>query len=340
MPQSAPTSSRRRGCVPATLLPFLLAGLLFFNGIAFVQARAATVFVPNAPPLEAVLQQPLPQQLQVLLAGVRIARPQNRATPADHFLPYDTHMIALPNGEQLEAWHVPHPQPRAIALMFMGYAGAKEGGLTPAAKLHQWGYSSLLVDFRGAGGSSRNDQTLGIREAEDVAAAYAYARAAWPTTPVVLYGVSMGGAAVLRAVALADLQPAGVILEAVFDTLVNTTRHRFDAYGIPGSPAAEVLLFWGGVQLGVNPFAHNPVDYAGQVTAPMLLLYGEHDPWILPAERDALRTAVRGPVDLVVFPHQGHGGPYVYNDPVLWDAEVRTFLDSLAPLTGFPPQEQ
>jgi pimeloyl-ACP methyl ester carboxylesterase len=224
---------------------------------------------------------------------------------------------------------VPQPQPRGIALMFVGYAGVKEGALTPAAKLYQWGYSSLLVDFRGVGGSSRNDQTLGIREAEDVAAAFAYARAEWPELPVVLYGVSMGGAAILRAAAVADVRPAGIILEAVFDNLLSTTRHRFDALGLPGSPAAELLLFWGGVQLGANPFAHNPAEYAARVDVPALLLYGEQDPWIVPHEREALAGALRGPVELVSFPGQGHGGPYVYGDPEHWDAAVRAFLDRL-----------
>lgn len=307
----------------------LLAAFLAVNALAFVQARAATTFVPDGEPLQALLTQPLPQQLGALLTGVRIPRPVNRATPADHYLPYETRTIALANGEQLEAWYVPEPQPRAIALMFVGYAGVKEGALTPAAKLYQWGYSSLLVDFRGVGGSSRSDQTLGIREAEDVAAAFAYARAQWPELPIVLYGVSMGGAAVLRAAAVADVRPAGIILEAVFDSLLATTRHRFDAMGLPGSPASELLLFWGGVQLGANPFAHNPAEYAARVQTPVLLLYGENDPWILPPEREALAVALRGPVELVSFPGQGHGGPYVYGDPERWDAAVRAFLDRL-----------
>jgi hypothetical protein len=98
---------------------------------------------------------------------------------------------------------------------------------------------------------------------------------------------------------------------------------------LPGSPASELLLFWGGVQLGVNPFDHNPVEYAARVEVPTLLLYGEHDPWILPAEQDALAAALRGPVSLVRFPGQGHGGPYVYADPARWDEAVRAFLDGL-----------
>lgn len=305
----------------------LLVLLLLLNALAFMQARAATTFVPDGAPLEALLSRPLPEQLGAVVTGVRIPRPLNRATPADHYLPFETRTIGLPGGEQLEAWYVPQPQPRGIALMFVGYAGVKEGALTPAAKLYQWGYSSLLVDFRGAGGSSRSDQTLGIREAEDVAAAFAYARAQWPELPVVLYGVSMGGAAVLRAMALADVRPAAIILEAVFDTLLTTTRHRFDALGLPGSPAAELLLFWGGVQFGANPFSHNPVDYAESVDVPALLLYGEEDPWILSPEREALASALGGPVEVVSFPGQGHGGPYVYGDPERWDAAVRAFLD-------------
>jgi hypothetical protein len=311
------------------LAGLLVVAFLAINVLAFVQARAATTFVPDGEPLEALLTQPLPQQLGALLTGVRIPRPVNRATPADHYLPYETRTIPLANGEQLEAWYVPQPQPRGIALMFVGYAGVKEGALTPAAKLYQWGYSSLLVDFRGVGGSSRNDQTLGIREAEDVSVAFAYAKTQWPDLPVLLYGVSMGGAAVLRAAAEAGVRPAGMILEAVFDNLLTTTHHRFDALGLPGSPAAELLLFWGGVQLGANPFAHNPVDYAASVDVPVLLLYGEGDPWVLSPEREALAAALRGPVEVVNFPGQGHGGPYVYGDPERWDATVRAFIDRL-----------
>lgn len=302
---------------------------VLLNAVACTQARAATHFVTDGAPLEALLGQPLLQQLGTLFTGVRIPRPQNRSTPADHYLPYETRTIGLPNGEQLEAWYVPQPQPHGIALMFVGYAGVKEGALTPAAKFYQWGYSSLLVDFRGVGGSSRSDQTIGIREAEDVAAAFAYARAEWPDLPVVIYGISMGGAAALRAAAVADVRPAGMILEAVFDNLLHTTRHRFEALGLPSSPASELMLFWGGVQLGHNPFTHNPVEYATKVDVPTLLLYGEQDRWIVPHEREALAGAFRGPVEIVSFPGQGHGGPYVYGDPERWDAAVRAFLDSL-----------
>jgi pimeloyl-ACP methyl ester carboxylesterase len=67
------------------------------------------------------------------------------------------------------------------------------------------------------------------------------------------------------------------------------------------------------------------VEYAAVVDVPALLLYGEQDPWILPPERAALAGALRGPVTVVGFPGQGHGGPYVYAAPARWDAAVRPF---------------
>ena len=106
---------------------------------------------------------PLTDKIWALLTGVKLPRPENHHTPADHYLPFESHHIPMSKNEQLEAWFVPHPQPHGIVLMFPGYAGVKEAFLTPAAHFYQFGYSSLLVDFRGSGGSSVNDTTLGLR---------------------------------------------------------------------------------------------------------------------------------------------------------------------------------
>ncbi len=87
----------------------------------------------------------------------------------------------------------------------------------------------------------------------------------------------MGGAAVLRAIAAHGVKPDAIIIEATFDSLLNTGKSRFRAMGLPGSPFAELLLFWGSVQNGFNMFSHNPVDYARAVKHPALILHGEQD---------------------------------------------------------------
>lgn len=314
---------------PRRLLALLLAGLVAANALAWVQARASTHFVDAGEPISTATLTTLPvaKLLQAALLGVPIPRPQNHHTPAEHYLPYETRSIALANGEQLEAWLVPHPQPAGIVLLFSGYAGVKEGLLTPAAHMFEWGYSALLVDFRGAGGSSRSDTTIGMREADDAAAAVAYARAQWPDLPVALYGVSMGAAAIIRAAGALGVQPVAIIAEGSFDRLLSTTRHRFTAVGAPAFPAAELMLFWGGVQTGYNGFANNPVDFAGGITCPTLLLHGERDPWVTAEETEAIAARVRGPAQVLHVPGRGHEMPFVYGAPELWVQTVRPFLD-------------
>src|SRR5262249_1798820 len=95
------------------------------------------------------------------------------------------------------------------------------------------GYSTFLVDFRGSGGSGGNVTTIGVSEAEDVASAWEYARKLTPGQPVVLFGQSMGAAAVLRALSLRTAEPAAVVLECPFDRLLSTVENRFTSMGLP-----------------------------------------------------------------------------------------------------------
>jgi pimeloyl-ACP methyl ester carboxylesterase len=305
----------------------LTSGFLALNLVAALQARAATHFVAEAPSLEQQFAVPLPQKLWTLLTGVKTPRPVNRANPADHNLPYETRSIWLQANQQLEAWYIPHPTSRGVVIMFAGYAGVKEGLLMPAAYMYQFGYSSLLVDFRGSGGSSGNDTTLGIREAEDVVAAFGYATEQWPEQELLGYGVSMGGVALMRAVAIYKLKPRALILEGVFDRLLTTVRHRFDAVGVPSFPTADLLVFWGSVQFGANGFAHNPIDYAQSIESPTLLLRGERDPWITAEETQSIAAAIQPDLEVVTIPNRGHEMPFVYSDPELWAATVQTFLE-------------
>lgn len=321
--------SARRGCL-RRLLWFALLALVLINALAWVQARAMTHFVTGGQPLRQFAALSPVAQLQQVFTGVRLPRPENYATPAAHYLPFETRHIPLTESGQLEAWYVPHPESRGVVLMFPGYAGVKEAFLTPAAELYRLGYSSLLVDFRGSGGSSGDDTTLGLREADDVAAAFRYAQQQWPEQPIVLYGISMGGAAILRAVAVDHVHPSAIIVEGVFDRLLTTVRHRFDAVHLPAWPAAPLLVFWGSVQIGYNGFAHNPIDYATSVACPILVLHGERDPWISADETAALVAQISSPKQLIEVPGLGHDMPFVYGAHDLWVSAVTAFLRKAA----------
>ena len=307
------------------LLALLLCAFIALNAVAYRQAYAMLHFTADNVGTEKPENLALGQKIKVLFCGVKLPRPHNRLSP-DKVGP-GCRAIAIPgaHGITLGAWYCPGPPSNPLVILFHGYAGDKTSMVPEARAFLDMGCSVLLVDFRGSGDSSESYTTVGYYEAEDVAAAVEYARKLLPRSRTILYGGSMGAAAVLRAVASCDVQPDAVIVEAIFDKMLNTVRHRFEAMGVPSFPSAQLLVFWGGRQAGFNGFAHNPVQYAAAVRCPILFLHGSADPRAHLEEARRVFAAVAAPKQFREFPNLGHE-PSVVRFPTEWKATVSQFL--------------
>lgn len=326
-----PLSSQRQGLKRFIGPVFGLFGLLTIIGlnlIAYRHAYRMLKFVPTGKRTGTPEQLSWQQKARVLLTGVTIPRPFNASTPTCCGLPYKVHRFQVNPSVELEAWHIPHPAPQGLALLFHGYASAKFSMLPEAKALHEAGYASFLVDFRGSGGSNRSETGIGFDEAEDVAQAFEYARALAAGQPIILYGRSMGGAAVLRAIAVSQIQPEGVILEAVFDKLLSTVQNRFASMGLPSFLAAHLLVFWGGFHQGYSGFRHNPVEYAASVYCPALVLHGADDPCATLAEGRAVFQRLNGKKWFETFSGVAHEA-YLAAKPDQWQHAVGSFLTQL-----------
>ena len=187
------------------------------------------------------------------------------------------------------------------------------------------GLNALLVDFYGSGGSGGSGTTIGYLEALDVTRTFEYARGLPAPGPVVLFGASMGAAAVLKAVADDGLRPAALVLECPFDSLIGTVRHRFANRGVPSFPLADLLVFWGGAQEGFDALGFRPVDLASRVRVPTLLMNGDKDEWVRVDEARAIFDALQGPKTLHYFAGVGHDS-CLRNRPDEWKAVVGEFL--------------
>jgi alpha-beta hydrolase superfamily lysophospholipase len=266
---------------------------------------------------------------KVLLGGVQLAHPRCDAAPADVGLSAETHSIAGPAGE-LAAWYVPHDEPRAIVLLFHGFGGCKARLLPEAKAFHELGFACLIVDFRGCGDSAGDTTTIGYHEADDVAAAVSFVHEHWPEQPIVLFGQSMGAAAVMRAAGRLAVEADAVVLECPFDRMLNAVRARFRAFGVVSFPFAESLVFWGGAQHGFNAFAHNPVGYARGICCPVLLMQGSRDGRIRPDQTQAIFEQFPGQKELHFFAGLGHHS-YVARRPAEWHEQVGAFLERAVP---------
>ncbi len=284
----------------------LLAGIVALNVLAYQHARAMMTFSAEAsrtPPPQSLGAW---QKLNVLIFGVTVPRPENTRSPEDLGLSCETIRFTSDDGVSLEGWLLTPAHPKGTALLFHGYAASRSSLLAEAQVFYEAGFATVLIDFRGSGGSDGNTTTLGFHEAQDVAAAVHHVRSRGLPAPLILYGQSMGGAAILRSVAVLDVKPDAVILESVFGRLLGAVRNRFNLMGVPSFPGAELLVFWGGTQVGFSGFDHNPEEYARSCKCPSLVLHGAEDRHARLEEGQAIYDNLAGPKEMVVFKGAGH----------------------------------
>ena len=265
------------------------------------------------------------QKMSVLLTGVNVPKPLNMATPAEYGLTYETHHLQVDDDVELEAWYLPKPESKGVVLLFHGYAASKSTVLPEAQALNALGYDTFLVDFRGSGGSNRSETSIGFYEADDVAASFEFVQQKLRRDNIILYGQSMGGVAILRAVAEKEVKPERIIVEAVFDRMVSTVANRFSTMGLLTFPSAQLLIFWGSVINGYSGFEHNPVRYAAEIDCPTLILHGTADDRATLEQVQVVYEQIRSEKRFEVFDGVGHES-YLAANSERWQEIVREFL--------------
>lgn len=264
------------------------------------------------------------EKLRIIFFGVRLSKTVAKHQPDTTFIP-----VHLPtsNGLQLDGWYIPVAHAKGTVLLFHGYGGNKGGPLAEAAYFRQLGYSTLLTDFRGHGKSGGNTCTVGYKEADDVKAAYDYIRQQ-NKQPIILWGVSMGAAAILKAIPEYHLQPQKVILECPFATLTDAVKSRMRAVGLPQSPLSQLLTFWGGVENGFWGPGYQPAREGEKLHMPVLLCWGTQDIRVTRQETNTVYQHLGSrQKQLIIFDKSGHQS-FCRNEGPKWKKAVTTFLAS------------
>jgi uncharacterized protein len=329
---STPSGNNKRRRILFRIAVVLLAGFVELNILAYNHASSMLNYAKRGQRTAKPESLTKAAKLKVLFSGITLTRPESDSQPSD--LAPDCRRLTIrgSSGTSLGAWCVDRGRETPMVVLFHGYGREKTSLLPEAQAFLELGASVLLVDFRGSGESPGTNTTVGIREATEVADVVRHARQNLPHSRLVLYGHSMGAAAILRAVAVGKSKPDAIIIEAVFDTLLNTVRHRFQIMGVPSFPSADLLVFWAGVQTGMNAFAHKPVDYAQSVTCPALVLHGGDDPRARLEDGRRVFDALAGPKQFKQFPGVIHES-CAARAPAEWKATVGAFLASLTKAT-------
>ncbi len=309
-------------------LPFLLILATLFVLVNVIVANQAYHFTEFYDPTPSdTLSAKRPATFTDLMFG----RKQYKQIETDaQARPFQTIKLTAEDGLVLDSWYrhgaarVVDTAARGTVILFHGFGVSKVRLLGVETAFHQMGYNTLLVDFRAHGRSAGNSSTIGYVERRDVKAAWDYIYKTGEIN-IVLYGVSMGAASVLTAVANYRLRPHQLILEAPFasipDAIAGFLRYTKQPQWIGGP-----LVFWGSLLRNPELFNFSPARSAKLVSAPTLLQWGTADQRVTRQEMEAIaHNLATRQKRFVAYPGAGHGN-LIGADSTRWMQAVTTFL--------------
>lgn len=242
-----------------------------------------------------------------------------RNTPADFGLAYED--IWLTPGDTSEngrvhGWWIPNQlaENRADPVILFLHGNASNVGdmVSRAQMFHQWGVSTLLVDYRGYGRSSGpfpSEQ----RVYEDAEAAWQYlAKRKIPADRVVIYGQSIGGAIAIN-LAANHPEAAGLIVESSFTSMREMVSYQKTLPLIP--------VNW----LLTQRF--ESLEKVRSLQMPLLFIHGTADR-VVPTDMSAqlYDAAASNAKTRILIEGAGHNDMPTVNPDLYWNS-IRAFVE-------------
>jgi hypothetical protein len=235
--------------------------------------------------------------------------------------------------------------PTMWAVLVHGRGVTRSEALRCVSVFREAGYNCVLVSWRNDGDAPASDDrryALGATEWLDVEAGIRYARDERGATDVVLVGFSMGGAAVLQAVANSELSTIvrGIVLESPVVDWAPTLLYQARAMRVPRLVQRAAIALLGsrrahrvtGLRAAIDFRMLDFVLRSDELTVPILLMHSDDDGYVPPTASRALALARP---DIVTF-HRWTGARHarLWNyDPVRFTGQIGRWLATL-PLDG------
>jgi pimeloyl-ACP methyl ester carboxylesterase len=261
-------------------------------------------------------------------------------TPASFDLPSEDVGFRSADGVDLRGWWVPRDEARGTVVMVHGLNRTRVEMVKKVPFVRDRGWNALLFDLRHHGESGGEATTFGVREKDDVRAAIALTRERSPG-PVVLWGISLGGASVVMAAA-EDPEVTGVICDSSFRDLRDTVAHHIRLFrgwrwwlrAVPAWPVAEEVLFWMGRKGGFDTEAADVLSAAARLEGRPALFVANSDDRRVPKEIAFELAEAAGPAaEVLIVPGESHGGAW-RNGTAAYESAAQSLLQAAAGTTG------
>lgn len=199
---------------------------------------------------------------------------QSRRSPADWQMEPEGAVI----GDGSAAWYFAHPHATHAVLVCHGRSRSKAWMLPLVRALHPQ-YAVLAIDFPSHGENRYGTTTIGMREAKSVAHGLDWLRRRGHER-ILVYGVSMGGAAAL--LSLGENTPPqveAIVTDGTFDALPSVFDNVRRYLPLPRYLHTSALAIARRI-VGIDLTRVQPIVAASSLTIRAHFLHGDRDPLV------------------------------------------------------------
>ncbi|MFH1746927.1 MAG: alpha/beta fold hydrolase [Planctomycetota bacterium] len=229
-------------------------------------------------------------------------------TPTDIGMDYEEHWIPVTEDVSLRVWYIPANLDRGTILYSCGNTGEMACYLYSALLLTDNGWSVVIYDYQGHGGSDGQPSLSTL--SDDLEAVLEWTRAWTAREQVTLMGMSLGS---IPSIAVAVGHPDavnGVILDSPVALGAQVNRFSFAIGG-----QTEWLID----QLDPQLLSDTLIGWMQQ---PLLVFMHDSDTLTTPGTVQLLYDRAAGPKQIVHFPELGHArGQFVDTDEYIYHLE-------------------
>lgn len=176
-------------------------------------------------------------------------------TPAESGVMAEERYLTTADGVEVWISEAAVDAPKAVVICLSGIRQPSVTYFYPqAAWLQKEGYASILLEVRGHGQSGGTRVALGFEEAADVRAVVEYitAEPRYQGVPIVIQGVSMGGAIAINAFGTIEALDGLIAMSAYssFESVVYETMRNLSVPAFIAAIERPLTRFWLGVLFG------------------------------------------------------------------------------------------
>lgn len=218
-------------------------------------------------------------------------------TPSDIGLIWQSVTLTTEDDLQLDAWWLPHDEPRGSLLFLHGNAGNISHRLPSLAQFHQLGLAVLILDYRGYGRSEGKPSEAGTAMDADAGWRWLKDNSGHDPDRLIIFGRSLGSAVAAELASRTD--SAALILESPFRSMPEL---------------GQQLYPWLPVKLLAR--IHYPTaEYVTQREMPLLVIHSKDDELVPFREGEKVYELANPPKQLLVI-RGGHNTGFLDSEAI------------------------